>query len=403
MNIYLDIDGVLLNKDGIVTAHFEEFLEKMLEKYDVFWLTTHCHGGECDAIDHISTKNKISPRALELLKKIKMTDWAALKTDAIDFSQEFGWIDDYVMDAEKKVLLENNAFTCLHEVSLKENPDLLASMMDIDYSRGLCNWQKIDLAISFNEEEMELIKKGFHSNKGMDERWRFAFYDDTLYIMRHWSAGVNYKLQFNFSKGKYTSINVYLANLISQNKTGELSLKEKNWHGVFIIWLIEKYLLGIDRSFLFNPTWFQLKLIIPIDSIHGYNHWKNVERIGHYIADRNGADKKVISNFAFLHDIGRTVEYAELGHGEKSAEIIKEVFKKEYLELNDKQYAKLLEAVSQHDKSDAKSDDITVETCWDADRLDLPRVYKFPDKKMLYTEVGKSQETFDYFKINFNE
>lgn len=399
MNIYLDIDGVLLDKNGIVADHFEEFLEKMLEKHDVFWLTTHCHGGECDAIDHISAKNKLSPRALELLGKIKMTDWAALKTDAIDFSQEFAWIDDYVMDAEKKVLLENNSFCNLHEVNLKDKPDLLASLMDLDYSRGLWNWQKIDLEISFSKEEMELIKKGFHSDKGMDEKWKLTFYDDTLYIMRHWTGWVNYKLQFNFSKGKYTSINVCLANLASENKTGETTFQEKNWHGVFIIWLIENYLLGIDRNFLFDPAWFQLKLQIPIDSIHGYNHWKSVEKIGHYIADSNGADKKLISMFAFLHDIGRTVQFAEPGHGEKSAEIIKEIFKKEYLELNDEQYAKLLEAVSEHDKSDAKSDDITIQTCWDADRLDLPRVYILPDKNLLYTEVGKSEETFDYFKI----
>ena len=94
MNIYLDIDGVLLKKDGTLANHFEEFLEFFVMKHDVFWLTTHCHGGECDAIEHISAKNKLSPRALELLKKIKMTDWAALKTDAIDFSHDFVWFDD---------------------------------------------------------------------------------------------------------------------------------------------------------------------------------------------------------------------------------------------------------------------------------------------------------------------
>ena len=130
MNIYLDIDGVLLDKDGIVADHFEEFLEKMLEKYNVFWLTTHCHGGECDAIDHISTKNKLSPRALELLGKIKMTDWAALKTDAIDFSKKFVWIDDYVMEAEKKVLSENNALKNIIQINLRLNPDQLLQIMN---------------------------------------------------------------------------------------------------------------------------------------------------------------------------------------------------------------------------------------------------------------------------------
>jgi hypothetical protein len=67
MNIYLDIDGVLLDKHGIMADHLEEFLEFMIENHEVFWLTTHCHGGECDAIDHIGAKNKISPKLHDLL------------------------------------------------------------------------------------------------------------------------------------------------------------------------------------------------------------------------------------------------------------------------------------------------------------------------------------------------
>ena len=35
-----------------------------------------------------------------------------------------------------------------------------------------------------------------------------------------------------------------------------------------------------------------------IDSkIHGLKHWQTVERNGHYLADFNGADKKVLSYF----------------------------------------------------------------------------------------------------------
>jgi hypothetical protein len=129
MNIYLDIDGVLLNKDGIVAAHFEEFLETMLKKYDVFWLTTHCHGGECDAIDHISTKNKLSPRSLELLKKIKPTDFKLWKTEGIDFSKDFIWLDDYVFDGEREMLEKNNALQKLILIDLKTNPNQLLDLI----------------------------------------------------------------------------------------------------------------------------------------------------------------------------------------------------------------------------------------------------------------------------------
>ena len=398
MNIYLDIDGVLLDKHGILANHVEEFLEFMIENHEVFWLTTHCHGGECDAIEHISVKNKISPKLHNLLRKVKMTDWVTLKTDAIDFSKDFSWIDDYVMSAEKGVLMEKNALMRLHEVSLNGNPDLLASMMTIDYTRGSiedeCE-QEVGLSISFSAEEFELIKKGFHSDQGMDERWRFAFFGDTLYIMRHWTGWVNYKLRFGEDKGRYFVYESYRANSI-EKKYDEITAFEKNWHGAFIIFLIERYLFNNDREFLFNSQLVYGNMAIPIDSIHGYDHWKNVERIGHYIAEKNGADKEVISAFAFLHDIGRTRESEELNHGEKSAELIKKSFQ---LNLDNEQLGKLLIAVANHDKSDAKSDDITIQTCWDADRLDLPRVYIFPDKDLLYTQDGKSEVTFKYLGI----
>lgn len=398
MNIYLDIDGVLLKKDGTLANYFEEFLEFFVSNHNIFWLTTHCRGGENNAIRHISRYNEISERSLELLQKIKPTDWKTLKTEGIDFSQPFSWIDDCIMDAEKKVLLENNSLTCLHEVNPKEY-DELKNLMEVVFERPAVVWQRFDFNLSFSKKDFELIKKGFHSNKGMDERWRFVFYGDTLYIMRHWTAWVNYKIRFREEDGRYYASDSFISNLAEQEKKGELTPFEKNYNLVFIIWLIEHYLLHNKKIFFSNATWFQVNLKIPIDSIHGYSHWKKVEEIGHYLADKNGADKDIISSFAFLHDIGRTTEAEEPMHGEKSAEIIKKVFRRKELGLDSSQYEKLLEAVINHDKAEAKNDDITIQTCWDADRLDLPRVNIIPDKNLLYTEIGKSDETFANFGI----
>lgn len=140
-------------------------------------------------------------------------------------------------------------------------------------------------------------------------------------------------------------------------------------------------------------------LKISPDSIHGIGHWQRVEKIGHYISDRNGADKKIISAFAYLHDIGRTVEYDEAGHGKRSADIAVRHFTFKELGLNEGQYEKLLIAISLHDIADARSSDLTIQTCWDADRLDLLRVHIMPDKNLLYTDVAKSDETFLFLDI----
>ncbi len=37
-------------------------------------------------------------------------------------------------------------------------------------------------------------------------------------------------------------------------------------------------------------------------AFHGVWHWQTVENIGHYLAGFTGADKLVISYFAYFHD-----------------------------------------------------------------------------------------------------
>lgn len=55
MNIYLDIDGVLLANDWNAANHANEFLRLVLEKYPdtTYWLTTHCQGDPNTPIQHV--------------------------------------------------------------------------------------------------------------------------------------------------------------------------------------------------------------------------------------------------------------------------------------------------------------------------------------------------------------
>lgn len=46
--------------------------------------------------------------------------WGALKTDAIDFSSEFIWLDDYIMNAELSVLKEKDWIDSVYKVDLEE-------------------------------------------------------------------------------------------------------------------------------------------------------------------------------------------------------------------------------------------------------------------------------------------
>ena len=82
-------------------------------------------------------------------------------------------------------------------------------------------------------------------------------------------------------------------------------------------------------------------------------------------------------------------------HGHRAVEYILGL-NKGLLPIDDKQLDQLTYACEHHSKRNAKSEDITIQTCWDADRLDLYRVGEIPNPAFLYTEAGRSAEAIDF-------
>lgn len=137
-------------------------------------------------------------------------------------------------------------------------------------------------------------------------------------------------------------------------------------------------------------------IVLPLSSIHGSSHWQRVERFGLKIAEANGADREVVSLFAYLHDARRVNDDDDPSHGERAVVLLDELIKENIINLTTKQYQQLAKALSIHNQTDARCDDITVQTCWDADRLDLWRCGIIPDPKLMYTSHGKSPEMIEY-------
>ena len=104
--LYMDIDGVLLNsKKEKPVENVHELISFVVSNFDCYWLTTHCKGNSQPTIDYLS--EYFPEEDIELLRAVKPTDWKTLKTEAIDFTSDFSWIDDYVMSAEKEILFTN--------------------------------------------------------------------------------------------------------------------------------------------------------------------------------------------------------------------------------------------------------------------------------------------------------
>ena len=131
MNLYLDIDGVLLTDSlenhGNPTPHSEELLKVATTKHKCFWLTTHCHGGENRTTEYLYPKFPLKVR--EYLDKISPTNWGSWKTDAIDFSQDFRWLDDDIYQPEYDALTKNSCSEKLITVNLRENPNQLKDII----------------------------------------------------------------------------------------------------------------------------------------------------------------------------------------------------------------------------------------------------------------------------------
>jgi uncharacterized protein len=123
-------------------------------------------------------------------------------------------------------------------------------------------------------------------------------------------------------------------------------------------------------------------------SLHGPDHWQRVERNGLQLAAESGADVLVVRLFAVLHDSNRLNEVTDPEHGSRAAAWATELRREGRIDVTDAQFALLTEACVYHDKGRV-SGDATIGTCWDADRLDLPRVGITPAERFMSTAAGK--------------
>ncbi len=122
-------------------------------------------------------------------------------------------------------------------------------------------------------------------------------------------------------------------------------------------------------------------------SIHGPEHWRRVERNGLLIAEQSGADETVVRLFALFHDSQRVNDGWDDGHGTRGAKFAFQC-RGEFFEISDDMFEKLYFACAWH-TDELYDDDPTIGTCWDADRLDLPRAGIKTDPDYLNTAFGK--------------
>ena len=144
--------------------------------------------------------------------------------------------------------------------------------------------------------------------------------------------------------------------------------------------LISPTLIGILRE----------RFALDWRGIHGAGHWARVRANGLRLAARTGADPRVVEYFAFLHDVCRQDDERDPWHGYRASEFAKTLGR--HLALDSQALEELLTACALHSEGYTQGFSSSILTCWDADRLDLGRVFIRPDPRYLCTDAAREPD-----------
>ena len=114
---------------------------------------------------------------------------------------------------------------------------------------------------------------------------------------------------------------------------------------------------------------------------------------GPLLAGMDNANIRVVELFCMLHDTQRRNERRDPSHGRRAARYAKSL-RGVWFDLSDKEMELLTEALKYHSDGYTEAD-ITVQVCWDADRLDLGRVGIKPTPHRLCTAPAKSMDVLE--------
>jgi uncharacterized protein len=127
---------------------------------------------------------------------------------------------------------------------------------------------------------------------------------------------------------------------------------------------------------------------LPWHGTHGLGHWARVLENGLRLAQGTEAKVEIVRLFAVFHDSRRVNESVDDWHGRRGADLAVEL-RGDLFDLPDDDFDLFYEACAAHTDGLIEGD-ITVQVCWDADRLDLGRVGIVPSPMKLCTHAAKA-------------
>lgn len=143
---------------------------------------------------------------------------------------------------------------------------------------------------------------------------------------------------------------------------------------------------GINTEIIVRKVLNQYAL--PVRGRHGVVHWARVLENGLRLAELTGANIQVVTLFALFHDSRRINEHMDEGHGLRGGEFAR-TLRTQLFDLADQEFELFFRACRLHTDGHTEGD-VTLQTCWDADRLDLGRAGIIPKPDLLCTDAARS-------------
>lgn len=141
-------------------------------------------------------------------------------------------------------------------------------------------------------------------------------------------------------------------------------------------------------------TFLRQRFALDWRGIHGAGHWSRVRRNALLLAEKTNADRTVVELFAVTHDLCRQNDGRDTDHGARAAELVLEI-QRDVLGVSREQADLLAYACEHHSRGNNEAD-ITVQVCWDADRLDLGRIGIRPDPRYLCTAAARESSVIEW-------
>lgn len=137
------------------------------------------------------------------------------------------------------------------------------------------------------------------------------------------------------------------------------------------------------------------RFVLRRGGVHGPAHWQRVRENGLRLAHLNGADAELVELFALLHDCCRESDSSDPEHGPRAAAWMEPLRDELFGPLGHRRFVLLQEAVRDH-TSGHHHRNVTVGSCWDADRLDIGRVGIRPLRRFLSTREARDPRVLQW-------